>query len=173
MKTTTLPAMLLSLALPALAPAAGPAGPAADVAGDLAKFQGRWATHAGAKGKVAVLLEFQGRQVTARITTPQGLEVLAEGSLRIDEAATPKALDWVEFTSPDGAELPQLRGIYEFDGEALRIRNAALSDPRPVAFQPGEGPLAAVLVFRRPAAEAPAGAPKSSGPPVASAAPRR
>lgn len=173
MKPTTLSALLLllllSLAPPAFAPAAGPDG--AEVAGDLAKFQGRWATHAGAKGKVAVLLEFQGRQVTARITTPQGLEVLAEGSLRIDEAATPKALDWVEFTSPDGAELPQLRGIYEFAGESLRIRNAALADPRPVAFQPGEGPLAAVLVFRRPPAEA--RAPESAGPPVASAAARR
>ena len=171
MKTTTLSALFLSLALPTIAPAAGPAGP--DVSGDLAKFQGRWETRAGSRGKLAVLLEFQGRQVTARISTPQGMEILAEGTLRIDESATPKALDWVEFTAADGSELPQLRGIYEFQGDALRIRNGNLNDPRPAAFKPGDGPLAAVLVFHRPGAEARAGSSKSSPPPVASADARR
>ena len=139
---------LLTAAFVALS---GTPTPDAPPAGDLSKLQGRWTAMAGAKGKVAVVLEIQGTHVDVRIKTPTGLELSAEGAVKLDEEASPKALDWVEFTAPDGQDLPTVLGIYEFDGETLRICNGSLNDARPDAFRPGESPLASVVVFRRPA----------------------
>ncbi len=130
--------------------------------GDLAKFQGRWTAKAGLKGKLDVVLEVRGDHAEVHIRTPTGLTMTAEGSVKLDEGVSPKALDWVEFSAPDGQDLPTVLGIYEFDGEALRICNGSLNDDRPGAFRSGEGPLASVVVFRRVDAGAAA-----SGPSVA------
>lgn len=118
---------------------------------DLARLQGRWTTRAGPRGKIPVVLDVEGRKVTVRFTTPQGLKIKAEGAIRLNEQAAPKALDWVEFSTPDGQDLPDVLGIYEFDGDALRVCNGGLNDARPAEFRPGEGLLAAVLVFKKEA----------------------
>ncbi len=142
-----------TLVLAVLAASAASPSPVADPSGDLARLQGRWTTRAGPKGNIPVVLEVKGRQATVRITTPQGLKIKAEGSIRIDESAAPKALDWVEFTASDGQDFPEVLGIYEFDGESLRVCNGGLNDARPEAFRPGEGLLASVLVFKKDAPE--------------------
>jgi len=148
----------LFLAVLAAMPAAPSPDP--DPSGDLARLQGRWTTRAGPKGNIPVVLEVAGRRASVRITTPQGLKIHAEGSIRIDESAAPKELDWVEFTAPDGQGFPEVLGIYEFDGESLRVCNGGLHDARPDAFRPGEGLIASVLVFNK---EEPGGKPPAVG----------
>ncbi len=63
--------------------------------------------------------------------------------------STPKSLDWVGFTGPDGQPFPELLGIYERRGDTFRVCTGGPDNPRPAAFEPGEGMLADVLTFRR------------------------
>jgi uncharacterized protein (TIGR03067 family) len=118
--------------------------------GDLAKIQGRWQTSAGPKHDIPVVVEFRGDRVTVDLTTPQGLKIRAEGKVKLDEKARPRALDWVEFTALDGQDMPEVLAIYEFDGETLKVCNGGPNNARPTEFKAGEGALADVVVFRRP-----------------------
>src|SRR5882672_1984043 len=93
---------LLVFALPLLL-AAGPADPAPT--GDLAKLQGRWTTSAGPKRDIPVTIEIEGSTVKVDVTSPLGVKVHAEGKLKINESAKPKAIDWIGFTSADGQDL--------------------------------------------------------------------
>ena len=147
----TLPTLTASLLALAAAAGTAPADPA--TSGDLARLQGRWTANAGARGKVPVILEIRGSNVSVHFKTPQGLTVRAEGAVRINESTTPRSLDWVDFTAPDGEELPRILSIYELDGEAFRLCNGGLNDPRPSTFKAGESPLASVVTFRRASAE--------------------
>lgn len=115
---------------------------------DLAKLQGTWRAKVGRKVNV-VALEIKDRSVSATIRTAQGIEFRAEGELRLDEAASPKVLDWVKFVTADGQPLPELLGIYRIDGDRLIIRSGGFNDRRPGEFTPGEGIWAGVLSFER------------------------
>src|SRR5438128_197903 len=77
--------------------------------GDLARLQGRWLTKAGPRRDIPVVLEIEGRGVKVGITTPQGWAFSVRGELRIDEHATPRALDWIKFTGPDGQDFPEIQ----------------------------------------------------------------
>src|SRR5262249_2100170 len=118
--------------------------------GDLAKLQGRWETKVGLRKGTVVRIEIKGNTVAATISTPQGVKIQADGELKIDESAKPKAADWVKFTTGDGEEIPELRSIYRLENEQLYIRSGGFNDQRPTEFDPGEGVWANVLVFRRP-----------------------
>lgn len=141
--TSSILLVLVSLAEPALATAGDTAK------GDLARMQGTWTACAGPKKKIPVTLAIQGRDVSVVIKPPAGPEIRASGQIRVDVSATPKALDWVRFTALDGQAMPEILAIYEFDGDSLRICNAGPNNPRPTAFEPGEGVLADVVTFRR------------------------
>jgi uncharacterized protein (TIGR03067 family) len=123
-------------------------------AGDLGRLQGHWAAKAGAERKVDVGLDVDGDRIKVKITTPQGLTLRARGKLRINEKTTPRSLDWVDLTGTDGAKLPEILAIYEFRGETLLVCNGSPNSGRPVTFVAGEGPLADVLSFTRPASPA-------------------
>jgi uncharacterized protein (TIGR03067 family) len=120
-------------------------------AGDLARFQGGWAAKAGAEQKIRVSLDVEGRRARVKIVTPQGLTLVASGELKIDEAASPRSLDWVKFSGPDGTQFPEIQAIYEFRGESLRVCNGGPNNGRPTAFADGDGALSGVVVFERPA----------------------
>ena len=119
------------------------------VSGDLAKFQGKWETQAGASRELRVTLEFTGKKANVVIHTPQGLKIKARGEVRIDESASPKRLDWVGFSAGDFQAIPEIQGVYKLEGEALILCNGGFNGARPVAFEPGDGPLADVVTFRR------------------------
>src|SRR3954464_8159124 len=105
------------------------ASPAVD--GDLARLQGRWQTKIGLRKATVVLIEIKGRSVAATISTPQGRKIQADGELKIDETTSPKALDWVKFTTIDGEEVPEMHAIYRLEDNRLFIRSGGFSDQRP------------------------------------------
>jgi len=124
------------------------ASPAVD--GDLARLQGRWQTKIGLRKATVVLIEIKGRAVAATISTPQGRKIQADGELKIDETSSPKALDWVKFTTIDGEEVPEMHAIYRLEDGRLFIRSGGFNDQRPTGFKAGEGVWAKVLEFQRP-----------------------
>ncbi len=137
---------LLILAAPALA--APPDRPE----GDLAKLQGTWTTKAGPNKDIPVWMEIKNDKVSVRLKIPlQGLEIRAEGTVKIDDSVTPHTLDWVGFTALDGQDMPEVLAIYEWDGEKFRLCNGGPNSDRPTEFKPGENSLADVLIFERPA----------------------
>jgi uncharacterized protein (TIGR03067 family) len=138
----------LSLLLVVMASGAAPS-----VQGDLAKLQGCWQTKVGLKKATTVKIEIRGNSVAATISTPQGVKIQADGEVKIDETVSPKALDWIKFTTGDGEEVPEVHAIYRIEGERLFIRSGGFNDQRPKGFNPGEGVWANVLVFERPASE--------------------
>lgn len=135
----------LSLLVVVLAAGAAPEG-----GGDLSRLQGRWETKVGLRKATVVALEVKGKAVAATISTPQGGKIQAAGELKLDETTTPKALDWVKFTTIDGEEVPEMRAIYRLEEGRLYIRSGGFNDDRPTGFDPGEGIWANVLVFQRP-----------------------
>lgn len=136
----------LSLLLVVMASGAAPA-----VQGDLARLQGQWETKVGLKKGTTVRIEIKGQSVTATISTPQGVKIHADGEVKIDETVSPKALDWVKFTTLDGEDVPEVHAIYRLEGERLFIRSGGFNDQRPTEFNPGEGVWASLLIFERPA----------------------
>ncbi len=119
---------------------------------DLGRLQGKWTARAGVRREMKVVLDVQGRRVDAVITTPQGLNLKAQGEVKIDETTSPRTLDWVKFTGPDQQELPSILGIYKLDRESLVVCTGGFNGDRPAEFKPGEGVLSEVVTFRRPPA---------------------
>ncbi|WP_435015465.1 TIGR03067 domain-containing protein [Tundrisphaera sp. TA3] len=142
-------ALLVLLSWNQLAPAVEPAP-----SGDLARLQGGWVANAGPNGEFRVRLDVEGRRVKVKIALPGGLSLAASGELSVDESASPRSLDWVRFSAPDGSELPEIQGIYEFKDGSLRVCNGGPNNGRPTTFTDGDGPLASVVLFERAGASA-------------------
>jgi len=137
--------LIAVLAVPSLG-----AGPES---GDLSRIQGRWEASIGRRKDFSVSLEIKGNDVAATITPKLGPKVRASGELQLDEAASPRSLDWVKFSTLDGQEVPRLLSIYRLEGDRLLIRSGGFNDDRPSTFEKGgEGPWTDVLVFNRAAA---------------------
>lgn len=86
--------------------------------GDLIALQGNWSGNLGPGGTLQASLSIQGRVTKFVIVSPDGQEVLSStGRVQLDEAATPKAMDWI----PDGEGSQTLKSIYELNGPSLRV----------------------------------------------------
>jgi uncharacterized protein (TIGR03067 family) len=124
----------------ALLPAAADA-PATDAnAKDLAKMQGDW---------MVVSITMGGRklsndeaQTLFRTVTGNKYTIfnfnkpISKGTFKIDSTKTPKTID----STPAGAaKSPPILGIYEFEGDTLKVCNAAPGMPRPTSFDAKEG----------------------------------
>ena len=106
---------------------------------DLAKMQGDWMvvsiTRDGLK------LSDDEAQTLFRTVTGNKYTVfnfskpLSKGTFKIDSTKTPKTID----STPAAAKSGPILGIYEFDGDKLRICNAAPGQPRPTNFEAKEG----------------------------------
>ncbi len=122
-------------------------------AGDLGRMQGRWETSVGKRHDFSVILDVKGSDVAATISPKVGPKLKAIGAMQLDEAATPRSLDWVDFSTPDGVEVPRILSIYRLEGDRLILRSGGFNDARPRSFEAGgEGVWTDVLVFRRPPA---------------------
>jgi uncharacterized protein (TIGR03067 family) len=61
-----------------------------------------------------------------------GQEYEITGEIKLDEDAKPyKTIDWVEFVRPNGQEALDNLGLYEYNGETLRICNGGPGNERP------------------------------------------
>jgi uncharacterized protein (TIGR03067 family) len=119
---------------------------------DLGRIQGKWTAKAGARRELRVALDIQGRRVEAVVTTKQGINLRAQGEVKIDESTSPRTVDWIKFNGPDQQELPAILGIYKFDRETFVVCTGGFNGDRPSEFKPGEGVLTEVVTFRRPPA---------------------
>jgi uncharacterized protein (TIGR03067 family) len=121
---------------------------------DLNKLQGRWEASVGKRREFSVTIEVKGNEVTATITPRRGPKVKANGELQLDEKSSPRSLDWVKFSTPDGIEVPRLLSIYRLEGDRLIVRSGGFNDVRPKAFEAGgEGIWTEVMVFTKLTAE--------------------
>jgi uncharacterized protein (TIGR03067 family) len=60
---------------------------------------------------------------------------IASGTFKLDATKTPKTIDSTPGAAGDGKTAPQpILGIYEFDGDKLRICNGRPGQPRPKNF---------------------------------------
>lgn len=116
---------------------------------DLGRLQGRWAARAGARKEIQVVLNIKGKNVDVSITTAQGIRLKAQGEVKIDEKASPRKLDWINFSGADQQEIPQIPGIYKLDGDKFTVCNGGMNGSRPKEFKPGDGVFADVVVFQR------------------------
>jgi uncharacterized protein (TIGR03067 family) len=116
---------------------------------DLGRLQGRWTASAGARKEIQVVLTVRGRQVEAAISAPQGIRLRVQGQLRLDETAAPRKLDWINFSSADQQEFPQIPGIYKLAGDTFTVCNGGMNGARPKEFKAGDGVLCEVVVFQR------------------------
>jgi uncharacterized protein (TIGR03067 family) len=129
--------------------------PAADVptadatAKDLAKMQGDWMvasiTRDGRK------LSDDEAQTLFRTVTGNNYTIfnfskpLSKGTFKIDATKTPKTID---STAAGRAKAPPILGIYAFEGDTLKICNAAPGMPRPTEFDAKEGSNHAKIVWQ-------------------------
>jgi uncharacterized protein (TIGR03067 family) len=116
---------------------------------DLGRLQGRWTARAGARKEIEVNLSIQGRRVDVDIKTAQGIRLRAQGEVKIDETTAPRKLDWINFSSADEQEFPQIPGIYKLNGDSFTVCTGGMNGSRPREFKPGDGVLSEVVVFQR------------------------
>lgn len=103
---------------------------------DLAKMQGDWMVATMKTGGMDVPAEeaqslfrsIEGnRYKIARYT-----KTIGQGTFKLDATQSPKTIDSQPDAPPDGKPI---LGIYEFDGDKLRICNARPGQPRPKNFE--------------------------------------
>jgi uncharacterized protein (TIGR03067 family) len=141
-----LPFLLLVLAL-----GMGAEGTKEDAAKDLKKMQGDW---------VVVSMEVDGMRIPdddaqALFRTVKGDEytisryrkMAGKGTIKLDATKTPRAIDAI----PGGAAAKSkpILGIYEFDGEKLKLCFARPDMPRPTEFRSKEGSGHTLTVWQR------------------------
>jgi uncharacterized protein (TIGR03067 family) len=136
--------ILLVLIVPAM-------GADPETGSDLSKIQGQWEASVGKKHDFSVVLEVKGNDVSATIKPKRGPKLKASGELQLDPMTSPRSLDWVKFSTPDGIEVPKILSIYRLEGEKLIVRSGGFNDTRPTSFEAGrEGVWTDVMVFTRP-----------------------
>jgi uncharacterized protein (TIGR03067 family) len=117
---------------------------------DLEKFQGNWAVE-------SVIVE--GKELPAEVVMgfkmafkDDGYTVLigqdkTEGVFRVDASKKPKTIDIIPDNGPDrGLKQP---GIYEFDGDKLKICAAQPGKERPTNFETKDKMGYTVMILRR------------------------
>lgn len=104
--------------------------------GDLAKFQGRWSTTIKTSGgEIPLVVEFKDQDVIIEMKNADGEKITVEGKFKLDEKASPKQVDFVELTSPNGDSSPDSHGIYEIKDDEIKIRTGGPDNPRPDNFE--------------------------------------
>jgi len=121
-----------------------------ELTGDLEKLQGKWAANLQiGNRKQLIIIEFKGNSVfTTMGKSPDG-EPDTEQEVKINESATPKTMDLVKGKNlkakPGSIEekigVPDIMGIYELDGDTLKMASMPLSNKRPASFKPATGTL--------------------------------
>jgi uncharacterized protein (TIGR03067 family) len=130
-------------------------GTLADDKGDLkkevSKFQGTWtfeSSEAGGKELPAgslkgLLLTFEGNQHTVK----KGAEVIQVGTQKLDPSKSPNAID---VTLTEGVNKGAVMlGIYEINGDTLRVCFDAEGKKRPTQFKSAPGSATFVNVHKR------------------------
>jgi uncharacterized protein (TIGR03067 family) len=142
MRRLSMALVILGFPLPALADDAAPTG-------DLGKLQGSWTAKVGREQSIPITLDVDRQTVTIKGTRPDGEEFSLMGELKLDEKASPKTIDWVKFTGPDGNEAPDNPGIYKLEGDTFTVCSGGPGNDRPAEFKPGDNGPPMLVTFAR------------------------
>ena len=124
----------------------------AEVEKELKKFQGTWTfvSASSLDGKelpaselVGLVLTFEG----AKHTVKKGNEVIQVGTQKLDPSRSPKAIDVTLTEGPKKGAV--MLGIYEIDGDTLKVCFAAEGNKRPTEFKSPPGSETFVNVHKR------------------------
>ena len=117
--------------------------------GDLARLQGKWATIVTYPNgtKMKVIMEFQGDQVIQTTGDRKDAKPSSQQTVSLDESASPKTMRTfggkalnVEPDSPLAKiGLPDVMGVYELDGDVLKVAAQPFADKPPAKIAPGRG----------------------------------
>ena len=80
-----------------------------------------------------------------KYTVARFMKVVGKGTFKIDPTKTPKTID--SFPAGTSDQAKSILGIYEFDGEKLKICNAAPGKPRPPTFEATVGSDRTLIVW--------------------------
>lgn len=123
----------------------------ADVEKELKKFQGTWTFESvEAGGKVEPAASFKGMTLTFdgdKHAVKKGNEVLQAGTQKLDPSRSPKSIDVTMTEGPDKGTV--VLGIYEIDGDTLKVCFDPEGKKRPTEFKTAAGSPAFVAVHKR------------------------
>lgn len=123
----------------------------ADLEKETKKFQGTWtfeSSEAGGK-KISAdelkgfILIFEGDKHTVK----KGDDVIQVGTQKIDPSKSPKTIDVTMTEGPSKGKV--MLGIYEFDGDTLKVCFDSEGKKRPTEFRSAAGPGYFVNVHKR------------------------
>ena len=131
------------------------ATPADDKApsGDLAKLQGEWTATVGPKGNITITMVVTKVKVAVK-GTADGNDFAITGEVVLNDKASPKTIDWVKFTSPQGDEIKDNLGLYKLEGDSFTVCSGGPGKDRPTEFKAGEGGPPNIVAFTRKKADA-------------------
>jgi uncharacterized protein (TIGR03067 family) len=111
-------------------------------AGDADTLKGKWTAKVGPNEDIEITIEFQDKAVLVTVPDGNGGEIQINGEYILDEKATPKKIDFIKFSSPDGGSVEDNLGIYQLNeaGDEVKICTGGPGQDRPDAFVPqGDG----------------------------------
>jgi uncharacterized protein (TIGR03067 family) len=117
--------------------------------GDLKALQGAWTGMVGPNKDFPITLTFEKSSVTISLTTPEGEEVTIKGEIKLDESKTPRQLDWINFTLPDGTKPETNLAIYEIKGDEFKVCSGGPGQDRPTEFKDDPNGMPNLVVFTR------------------------
>ena len=119
--------------------------------GDLAKLQGHWVVVSlEHRGHPAEPADFEGQSSVYeknRWTWKVGDKVMRRGIITLDSTRSPKAINTWDSDGPHEDET--VPGIYQLDGDTLKLCFAMPGEKRPTEFTTKAGTGAFLVVYRR------------------------
>jgi uncharacterized protein (TIGR03067 family) len=119
--------------------------------GDLAKLQGQWVVVSlEHRGHVAEPADFEGQSSVYeknRWTWKVGDKVMRRGIITLNSTRSPKAINTWDSDGPHEDET--VPGIYQLDGDTLKLCFAMPGEKRPTEFTTKAGTGAILVVYKR------------------------
>lgn len=123
----------------------------ADIKKELKKFKGTWTfASVEAGGKAGPAGALKGTTVTFdgdKYTVKSGDKVIQTATQKLDPSKSPKALDATVADGPNKGTV--ILGIYEFDGDTLKVCFDPEGKKRPKEFKTAPGSQTTLVVHKR------------------------